>query len=197
MLDLRLNKNLYSRAVMIDRDGTINHDAGYTHLKEDLLFLEGVIDGFQLLASLPIHIIVVTNQSGIALGIYERDTMSSFHKEMVKKIEDTGGRIDAIYFAPHFDLNSLPLGHNLHYDVKPNPGMLRDAASDFMFDIHRSWMVGDRVTDVVAGKRAGAETILVDAGAHNQSESISMEERPKIVVSNLLEAARYIAKFFM
>jgi histidinol-phosphate phosphatase family protein len=152
MLDKRFRKNQFSRAVMIDRDGTINRDLGYTHRVEDLVFLEGALAGLKLLTLLDIHIIIVTNQSGIALGIYARKTMRQFHEKMVRSVEQEGGRIDAIYFAPHFDLNSLPPGYELHHSSKPNPGMLEKAALDFMIDIHRSWMVGDRITDIVAGK---------------------------------------------
>lgn len=194
MLDRRFRENQYSRAVMIDRDGTINRDLGYTHKVEDLVFLKDALAGLKLLASLDIHTIIVTNQSGIALGIYDRIAMRRFHEEMVKSIEQAGGRIDAIYFAPHFDLNFLPSGCELHHSSKPNPGMLEEAASDFAIDIHRSWIIGDRITDIMAGKKAGSNNILIDA-QKNKCNSIPAKYQPQVIVANLLEAAEHIQEY--
>mgnify|MGYP001802593516 CR=1 FL=1 len=195
MIDLRLRETKHDCAVMIDRDGTINLDLGYTHRIEDLKFLENSISGLKLLAPMPIHIIIVTNQSGIALGLYEQARMSEFHREMVRRIEQLGGRIDAVYFSPYFDLNSLPPSSQLHYSSKPNPGMLEEAASDFSVNLYKSWMIGDRITDVVAGKSAGTQTILIgDNGG--PLDDIDDENRHQFMVSNLFEAAQHIAMSF-
>lgn len=193
MLDQRFRQNSYSHAVMIDRDGTINHDSGYTHRVDELEFLEGALDGLRLLAPLAINIIILTNQSGIALGLYTRNTMSQFHKELVKSIEESGGRIDAIYFSPYYDLNSLPANHELHPSTKPNPGMLEEAASDFQLNLNKVWMVGDRITDIIAGKQAGAKTILISNDQDHHISS-SPEHKPQVIVANLFEAAKYLKK---
>lgn len=195
MLDFRTSRIHYDRAIFLDRDGTINADAGYTHKLADLDFMPGSLEGLRLLSTLDAHIIIVTNQSGVALGKYTIDSMSMFNRFMVDQIHDQGGRIDAVYCSPYQDSNTLQNSFYLHRCTKPNPGMLEEACNDFNLRPQACWMIGDKLTDIQAGNRIGASAILVGKQDDCQtplSTAISCEQQPLISVNDLYEAADYI-----
>jgi histidinol-phosphate phosphatase family protein len=87
--------------VFLDRDGTINADTHFPYRTEDLEFVPGAVEGLKQLAKLPLDIIVVSNQAGIALGLFTRAQMSEFNAELRSRVEAFGARIDAFYFCPH------------------------------------------------------------------------------------------------
>jgi D-glycero-D-manno-heptose 1,7-bisphosphate phosphatase len=116
----------YQHAIFLDRDGTINAD-----LLENA---PGAIEGIKMLSMLPLHIIVVSNQAGIALGVFTREQMSEFNAELRSRVESAGGRIDAFYFCPHHEPKHLSTGTPLCSCSKPRPGMLLEAAEDFGLD---------------------------------------------------------------
>lgn len=195
MLDIRLSGSKYPVAVMLDRDGTINVDHGYTNGSDKVEFVEGAIEGLQVLSSLRIHIIIITNQSGIALGLYDLVAMKEYNRRLVETISKEGGRIDAIYYSPNHDLNSLPLGMSLSHQSKPNPGMLEEAQADFFLDMRHSWMVGDRISDIVAGKRAGSRAILLNS-SNLILPNVNDTGKPDFIFSSLVEASLYIKRMY-
>ena len=93
----------WKRAVFLDRDGTINVDTHYPHKVEDLEIYPEAFKGMKILANLPADLIVITNQSGIALELYEESDMSAFNKELRGQLSKAGSRIDAFYYCPHFE----------------------------------------------------------------------------------------------
>jgi D-glycero-D-manno-heptose 1,7-bisphosphate phosphatase len=178
----------YKQAVFLDRDGTINVDTHFPHRLELLKFIPKAIHGLRILATLPLQIISVSNQSGIALGIFTLEQMSRFNAEIRSRVECTGGRIDAFYFCPHLETKDLSPGDSLCECSKPSPGMLLEAAREFELDLSKSFLIGDKTSDIVAGESVGCVTILVKTGKGGREEG-ALPVQPKYSANNLFEAA--------
>lgn len=152
------------RAVFLDRDGTLVEPRHYPSRPEHLVLFDGILPGLRALQSAGFRLVVVTNQSGIARGLFSEDDLALMHASLCRSLENGGVSLDAIYYCPHHVDGSIP---HLAVDCdcrKPRPGMLRQAASDLDLDLGRSWFLGDILDDVEAGNRAGARTVLVDLG---------------------------------
>ena len=181
----------FPRAVFLDRDGTLNVDTHFPHRVESLQFIPRAIEGLRVLSALPLHIMVVSNQAGIALGIFTAEQMSQFNTELRSKIEHAGARIDAFYFCPHLEAKHLAPGISPCACSKPSPGMLVEAAKDFQLDLSRSFLVGDKTSDLAAGESVGCVTILLKTGKAGKEEG-ALPIKPKHFAENLHEAARII-----
>lgn len=151
---------MLKRALFLDRDGVINLNHGYVYRKEDFDFIDGI---FELVASAnraDYLVVIVTNQAGIGRGYY---TEEDFHRLMGwvdRQFRAYGGTIDAVYFCPDHPENGI--GKYLRESAcrKPAPGMLLQAASEHGIDLAASIMVGDKVSDINAGRAAGVGTLL-------------------------------------
>jgi len=154
-------------------------------------FLSGALDGLRLLATLELHIIVVTNQAGIALGMFTADDMSRFNAEIRSRVRDAGGRIDAFYFCPHLEAKDLSFGASPCECSKPAPGLLYEAATDFGLHLHECICVGDKNSDVLMGKAAGCRTILLKTGKAGREEG-RHTVTPEYFADDLLQAATII-----
>jgi histidinol-phosphate phosphatase family protein len=188
-------RNRYDSAVLIDRDGVVNVDTHYPHDAKKLQMVPEAIVGMKILAKLPAHIIVISNQGGIAQARFTVKQMSEFNKAIRSCIENEGGHIDAFYYCPHEEEKNLPEGVAPCKCSKPRPGMLLEAADDFGFDLAKSFMIGDRITDMKAGRAASCTTIKVipanigqDAGETGSMESEFIDYS----VGELDDAARVI-----
>lgn len=175
-------------AVFLDRDGTINVDNGYVHDVGQLEFIPHALDGLRILAELPAHIIVFSNQAGIALGIFTRSEMSAFNSTVRRRVEDAGGRVDAFYYCPHKEPKDLLSSELPCPCSKPAAGMLIEAGRDFKLDLRQSFVIGDRRSDVMAGKTAGCRTILVETGEAG-GKDMAPRAVPDFVASDLHRAA--------
>lgn len=152
-------------ALFLDRDGTLIEDDGYTVRAEDLRWLPGAIEAILYANDMGALVFVVTNQSGIARGLYSEADMHAFHAHMRAQLAEHGARIDAFYHCPyHPDGTVARFAHADHPDRKPAPGMLRRAFTEFPADAARSVMIGDRDLDVEAGVRAGMRGVKVAPG---------------------------------
>ncbi|MEQ9298845.1 MAG: HAD-IIIA family hydrolase [Cyclobacteriaceae bacterium] len=141
------------KAVFLDRDGVINRERGeYTFLVQDFELIEGVVDAIDRIKSSGYQVIVITNQAGIAKGLYTIDQMKACHQMMQ---EACSHKIDAIYFAPLHPSVSESLAR------KPGSLMFERAISKFGIDITQSWMIGDKMRDLIPAKMMGMSTILV------------------------------------
>lgn len=138
-----------TRAVFIDRDGTLIKDKVETVRPGDLEFLPGA-DSLALLKAAGFLLIVITNQSGIGKGHYSEKDMQIFHSHMLKGARNIGVEIDGIYFCPHTKEDGCSCR-------KPLPGMLLKAASDFDIDLGGSYLIGDQNRDALAGINAGVK----------------------------------------
>jgi D,D-heptose 1,7-bisphosphate phosphatase len=179
------NKSNFEQAIFLDRDGTINVDTHYPHRVEDLLLIPRSLDALKLLAALPYQIILITNQSGIAHNIYKKDDMTLFNRELIKQITIAGGRVDAIYYCPHFE-NSCTCS-------KPAAGMLLEAAHDNHVKLEQSFMVGDKTSDVKAGENAGCKNILLLTGKAGKEDG-ALKIQPHHTANDLFDAVIWLKR---
>jgi D-glycero-D-manno-heptose 1,7-bisphosphate phosphatase len=185
---------LYTRAVFLDRDGTINVDTHYPHDYKLLEVIPEAYEGMKILSELPLDIIVVSNQAGIELGIFTKDQMSRFNEELRIRIERYGGRIDAFYYCPHLEPKNLKKGQKPCNCSKPAPGMLLEAANDFEIDLAKSFIIGDKTSDVAAGKVVGCTGILVKTGKAGKEDGF-LPIKIDHLAENLYEAAIMVKTF--
>lgn len=172
-------------AVFLDRDGTLNLDKGYVHRIEDWEWIPGAIDALVSLRKAGFLVIVVTNQAGIARGYYGEGEVNNLHKEINQELQQHGGRIDGFYHCPHHPEFSAACECR-----KPKPGLIHAACRDFSIDLSRSWLVGDKASDIQAGSAVGLKSILVLTGYGN-NECASLAE-DGISVPDVGAASHYI-----
>lgn len=152
-------------AIFFDRDGVLNVDRGYVYKIEDFVWINGAKEALKLSHEAGYLNIVVTNQSGIARGYYSIEDMFHLHDWMQSELSNSGGKIDGFYYCPYHDDGALPeFSCGNHIDRKPNPGMILRAAADFNIDLSKSFLIGDKQTDMLAAQRAGVEAALFDGG---------------------------------
>ncbi len=152
-------------AAFLDRDGVLNIDLGYVHRTEDLTWIEGAPAAIKRLNDAGYWVIVVTNQSGIGRGYYDEAAMDAVHDALRGHVAAAGARIDAIYACPFHPEAALEhFRHPDHPDRKPNPGLLLRAMQDFAVDKARSFMIGDKDSDMQAASRAGVAGHLFEGG---------------------------------
>ncbi len=166
--------------VFFDRDGTLTKDDGYTHRPEDLALLPGAAEAVRAVNDAGALAVVVTNQSGIARGLYTTAQMDGFHAALQAELAKTGAHIDAFYAAPfHEDGAVARYTHADHPDRKPNPGLLRRAALAFDAEHEGSGLVGDAAHDAAAAEALGLPGVVVaPSGLLGAVESLLAARRP-------------------
>jgi len=152
-------------AAFLDRDGVLNVDLGYVHRIEDLEWVAGAPSAVRRLNDAGYLVIVITNQSGIGRGYYDEASMESVHQALRAHLAEAGARIDAIYACPfHPEAIVERFRHPDHPDRKPNPGLLLRAMEEFPIDPARSFMIGDKDSDMEAARRAGVAGHMFKGG---------------------------------
>jgi D-glycero-D-manno-heptose 1,7-bisphosphate phosphatase len=152
-------------AAFLDRDGVINVDHGYVHRVEDLVWIAGAPEAIRRLNEAGYLVIVVTNQSGIGRGYYDEAAMEAVHAALRARLAAAGATVDAIYACPyHPQARVERFRHPDHPDRKPNPGLLLRAMREFAIDRERSFMIGDKDSDMEAARRAGVAGHLFEGG---------------------------------
>lgn len=179
------------RAIFLDRDGTLVHPRHYPSRPEHLRLYEGIGPELRRLQAAGFRLVVVTNQSGIARGYFTEDDLRRMHKHLTASLDRAGVRLDAIYYCPHHPDGTIPEFARRCDCRKPAPGMLWRAAHDLGVDPAHSWLVGDVLDDVEAGRRAGCRTVLVDLAT--ESPPITPRRRPDFVARDTLHALRIIS----
>lgn len=140
----------------LDRDGVLNEDKGYTHKPNDLAWIKDAKPAIRKLNEAGHYVIVVTNQAGVARGYYTPSDVDKFHAAMSAELAKDGAYIDAYYMCPfHKDGIVEAYTTDNHPDRKPNPGMILKAAKDWPIDMSSSFIIGDKESDLEAGKAAG------------------------------------------
>ncbi len=163
-----------NRAVFLDRDGVLNEDPGFLHRLDELVFFPGVVDALTKLSQTDYKIIIVTNQAGIGRGIFTEKEYVQFEKAYLKRLSQLSSnqiRIDKVYFCPHHPEKGLGIYKRPCTCRKPNPGMLLTARDEFDLDLSQCFMVGDKRSDIQAGKSVDCKTILVKTGCGGQGGS--------------------------
>ncbi len=180
-------------AVFLDRDGTLIEEAGYLDRLERLVFFPFSVDAVRLLNRAGLAVVVVTNQAGVARGIFPESFVAEAHAHLRERLAAGGARLDGFYYCPHHPDGTIE-GYRRSCDCrKPGDAMLRRAAAELDLDLRQSIVVGDRWHDIEAGKRAGTRTVLVRTG-YGRTE----EQRPKddiaadAIADNLIGAVSWI-----
>ncbi len=143
-------------AAFLDRDGVLIVDSGYPHRPKDLVLIEGAAAAVRRLNAAGLKVVIVTNQSGVARGLFSEAEMDAFNDLLRRTLAAEGARIDAIYACPYLpDAPVKAYSHPDHPDRKPNPGMILRAIADLDLDPVRSLLIGDKESDLEAARRAG------------------------------------------
>lgn len=177
-----------ARAVFLDRDGTLIRDPGYLGDPAGVQALPGVGDALRALQQAGFHLVVVTNQSGIARGRYTETDYQRVRARLDELLAAEGVSLAASYHCPFHPDGVVPAYACEHEDRKPEPGMWLKAARDLQLDLAASWSIGDGDRDVVAGKRAGTRAILVAAGRDKWPLPVKGPYDPDFVARDLREA---------
>ncbi|RYF13452.1 MAG: HAD family hydrolase [Oxalobacteraceae bacterium] len=138
----------------LDRDGIINVDTGYPHRPDELILTPTSARAIARINRAGCLAIVVTNQSGVARGMFSLDDVERFHLAIQKKLDEAGGHIDAFYVAPYHPDGIIPEYAIEHPDRKPGSGMILRALAEWPIDTKRSILFGDKSSDIEAAKRA-------------------------------------------
>jgi len=184
-------------AVFLDRDGTINEQMGYINHLSRFHLLPGVAQAIGLLNEHAIPVFVVTNQSGLARGYFPETLLDTLHGAMAERLKAEGARLDGVYVCPHH-----PEAKEERYRLncpcrKPKPGLFLQAAADHDLDLSRSYVVGDRWSDIKAAAACGAKGVLVLTGyGRGDYEFVGprQEIQPSHIADDLLAAVQWIIK---
>ena len=148
-----------NKAIFLDRDGVINVERGYTHLLEDFVILPDLMDTLKLFQQREYLLIIISNQSGIAKGLYKQNEVEVLHKYLSEELKKNNIRLSEIYYCVH------------HPDVsrcicrKPNSLFVEKALARFDIDAKRSYFIGDKDRDIEAAEKAGVKGILIEANS--------------------------------
>ena len=180
------------KAVFLDRDGVLNVDLGYTYKSADLKLVPGMIEGLRLLANNGFTLIVITNQSGVARGMFTLEQVHAFNDELLRQIqiEIPNFKFDAVMICPHH-----PSGSVSPYAIdcecrKPGTKLITDAADILKVDLSQSWLVGDKESDIDCAIKAQMRGIQVTRGGKQYTQS----KKAFALVPTLKEAAEIILK---
>ena len=179
--------------VFLDRDGTINEEVGYLRQPEDLKLLPRAAEGLRLLKEAGLALVVLTNQSGIARGYFDEETLARVHERLNELLAAQGVELDGLYYCPHHPDEGCSCR-------KPKTGLAERAAEELGLDLKRAFVVGDRDVDVALGKNLGATSVLVltGYGRRDLSRLLSREGKapacvtPDMVAEDLFQAAKKI-----
>lgn len=177
-----------ARAVFLDKDGTLVDEIPHNVDPDHVRFAPHALDALRLLNDQGFHIVIVSNQPGLAFGLYNRAQLSVLHMALREMLEREGIPLLDFFTCVHA-AGAGPVPACLCR--KPAPGLLRQAARAHGLDLSRSWMIGDLLDDVEAGRRAGCKTILLDVG-HETAWKRSPLRTPHHRAANMLHAAQWI-----
>ena len=182
-------------AVFLDRDGTINEQMGYINHISRFILLPGVATAIRRLNEQNIPVVVVTNQSGLARGYFPPVLLDAVHAQMERELAAQDAHIDGLYICPHHPEAKEEQFRKVCTCRKPQTGLLEQAAAELELDLTRSFMVGDRWSDLQCGNRVGATSVLVLTGyGRGDLEYIGPEQeiQPDKIAEDLSEAVDWI-----
>jgi D-glycero-D-manno-heptose 1,7-bisphosphate phosphatase len=184
---------LSKAAVFLDRDGVLIEEVSYLASMNHLALFPWTTDSIRALNRAGLPVIVVTNQSGIARGLFDERFVDEVHREISARLAMGGARIDAYYYCPHHPVGSVAAYARACDCRKPKPGLIVRAAAELGLDPARSFVVGDKWSDVELADAAGARGVLVRTG-HGADEQARPHQGKgaDAVVDNLAAAASWI-----
>lgn len=178
-------------AVFIDKDGTLIDNVPYNVDPARIELACTAPEALRLLHEAGYTLVVVSNQSGVARGYFQESDLIAVESRLRELLAEAGVSLGGFYYCPHH-----PLGRVASYAIececrKPAPGLIKSAASELGLDLSRSWLIGDILDDIEAGRRSGCRTVLIDNGNETQWRT-GKEREPDAVAGNLASAARTI-----
>jgi histidinol-phosphate phosphatase family protein len=180
-----------SAAVFLDKDGTLVDDVPYNVDPARIVLTAHAGAGLKLLRDAGYRLFIISNQSGVARGLFEEAALQAVWRRIDELLAPFEVAIERAYWCPHHPQGSAPAYAIACACRKPQPGMLLRAAREHGIELARSWMIGDILHDVEAGRRAGCGTVLIDNG--NETEwQMSPLRMPDLVAPDLLAAAQAI-----
>lgn len=184
-------------AVFLDRDGTLIHDAGFLNRPSQVKLFPGTAPALKMLRKAGFYLLVVSNQSGVARGYFPESSVKIANRKIQSLLRTRGAWVDRFFYCPHYpggQVKSLAVVCSCR---KPKPGMVRQAARLFPIDLKRSYVVGDKMDDLLLTRKSRlAGGILVKTGKGKKSQK-ELAKRPvpkSVVVTDILAAARHILK---
>jgi D-glycero-D-manno-heptose 1,7-bisphosphate phosphatase len=180
--------------IFLDRDGTIIEEVNYLSSPDDIRIIHDSSKAIKEANALGCKVFIASNQSGVARGLFTEQQLNDVHKTLLRKLAEDNAHIDAIYYCPHHPTDGIP-SFRINCDCrKPKTGMLTRAAEEHSIDLKRSFVIGDKMTDIQTGNNAGATSILVLTGYGKQELEICRVNQIPInyVATNLLDAIGYI-----
>lgn len=149
------------KALFLDRDGIINIEKNYVHKIEDFEFVDGVFETLRFFQNEGYLLIIITNQAGIGRGYYTEKDFHKLNEWMLDELMKQGIRIDKVYYDPYHPVHGIGKYKKDSVNRKPNPGMILDAKMYFDIDLEKSALIGDKLSDIEAGKRAGIKRLFL------------------------------------
>lgn len=180
-------------AIFLDKDGTLLVDVPYNVDPSRMVWAPGAREGVTLLGQLGHPLIVISNQSGVAMGRFSELALDPMRRRLEAMFRTQGAQLADFYYCPHHPDGTQPAYAVSCICRKPMPGLLRRAAADHGIDLRASWFVGDILNDVEAGARAGCHTVLLDNG-HETEWARGRWRTPDETVPDMFMAARLIAQ---
>ncbi len=185
--------SLKNGAVLLDKDGTLLENLPYNVDPQHMRLAPGAAAGLQQLATTGRRLIVISNQPGVAFGYFPETALGAVRDRLAQLFEQQGASLAGFFYCPHHPAGELPGYAHACTCRKPRSGLLERAARQFDFCLRDSWMVGDILDDIEAGRRVCCRTILVDCG--NETEWRRTPQRiPDYIVGDLGMAARLIVR---
>jgi len=172
-------------AIFLDKDGTVVEDVPYNVDPAKLRFTRGAVDGLRLMAEHGFLLVLVSNQSGIARGYFDEAALTRLQVHLERMLLASGLRLAGFHYCPHAPQAACACR-------KPAPGLLIQAAAALGIDLARSWMIGDRRSDIEAGRRAGCRTVQLGPGGPGDDDETFARSEPDFRCADLLEAARHV-----
>ena len=180
------------KAVFLDRDGTLIEHVELMRRIEDIRFFPEAEQAVKKLNELGFLVVVITNQPVVARGLIDEKGIDEIHAVLVSELDKKGAKIDAVYFCPHHPEATLESYRVKCECRKPEPGMIIKAIKDHGIDPDQSYVIGDSMSDIEAGKRAGIKTILIKTGPGHATDKNYQELKPDFIAHSLTETVEII-----
>jgi D-glycero-D-manno-heptose 1,7-bisphosphate phosphatase len=184
------------RAVFLDRDGTINKDVGYPSSFSMVEIYPYSFEAIKKINEAGLLAIIVSNQSGVGRGLIVEKDLQDIHQRLRVAFAKRNAHFDGVYYCPHYRLSSVPRYRKNCHCRKPKPGMALQASTELNIDMNNSYMVGDKVADILFGHNIQAKPILLLTG-YGQKALPKLKKKgmvPAHVAANLLDAVDWILK---
>lgn len=182
-LEIKNHSKTKNKAIILDRDGVINEEIEYLHEPAKFKFIKKALKGIKQMQDMGYKIVIVTTQAGIGLGYFTKEDYYKVNKVMLKGFHDYGIIVSKTYFCPHNISDNCSCR-------KPKTGLIELAEKDLNLDIKRSWIIGDKTSDILAGKNMGSKTMLVKSGHKGMDKEYNVI--PDFISTDLINAAKII-----